>query len=363
MIGLEKDDAKHAVVIKMLEDCKVVGANIRHKSKVLIAETTIIEHTVLSSPISIGKADESYPSALQQFSARSEMSVVDAPSLNTNESSIPLKPVETTESATLATPHVQFSTHEQSKSYENRMGLVKTNFDNDAKSVADTVLSEEEAIRLSHILSKDYVTEKETILKYTGKSILIRTLLADCLSGHPMYETVTQCESGSTASSFRQFKQYRDLMKNLAKLGITDEVLLGPFPPTYRTSSLGIKLNTEQLNSRRFLLDVWVRRVALYYTEMKADARSLCDDFFNFHSNENILDKLAIGDVLETAIPPDDTDEHYESHVEEVAPLIEEQKTSAAPNSKYNSWTQSLFGKVQITNFPFLLLFLFKTYI
>jgi hypothetical protein len=80
-------------------------------------------------------------------------------------------------------------------------------------------------------------------------------------------------------------------MKKLKIVEVDDEFLGGPFPPTYQFSSFGVKLSSEQLNQRGFLLDVWVRRVVLKYTEMRKDAREICDDFFNFHSNENILDK------------------------------------------------------------------------
>ena len=123
---------------------------------------------------------------------------------------------------------------------------------------------------------------RENFENYKGKSILVRTFITnEDIQTQALYQTGISCNGLIIYNRPQKLQKYRSINEKLQKKGIDKNFLGGKFPPGYSKLKFGIKLTPRQLIRRQFLLDVWVRRLFLKYSQFPNDISEIFRSFFN----------------------------------------------------------------------------------
>lgn len=83
--------------------------------------------------------------------------------------------------------------------------------------------------------------------------MMIVRIILDASGAHPLFTAVVTSPANEEFRTCNRFAAFRDL--NKAITATAPNIIKSPFPPTHRSSSLGIKLSQTHLEARRFMLE------------------------------------------------------------------------------------------------------------
>eukprot|EP01033_Poteriospumella_lacustris_P017323 gene17323-12381_t len=113
---------------------------------------------------------------------------------------------------------------------------------------------------------------------------------------HPTYETSVRIKHHGKNRLTKPhlvvkfFNQYRDLYDALAKAGVGENMKVNievPFPPSYKSSLLGVTLTEDQLQERCYMLNKWMQAVFANYPLFSADGQKLISEFLSLDDNDD----------------------------------------------------------------------------
>eukprot|EP01038_Epipyxis_sp_PR26KG_P004348 gene4348-6152_t len=160
---------------------------------------------------------------------------------------------------------------------------------------------------------------------------------------HPTYETSIRIKGPDNKKTtphvvVKFFDEYRTLSQQLAAMGIGEDLpvinISAAFPPSYKSSLLGVKMTEEALQQRCFLLNKWMSALFSVYQNLPPEAQSLISTFLKLsddnpsaEANKNLL--LELFNTKNPPIPPAASFEDKTTKAKRNDPSLMNQNNSA----------------------------------